>query len=520
MNEKVSVFVDTAEAMSRLSGLLCYREAGLSAMSPVIRASEDGLHRMLVPLVKRQGDKVMLTSVVYCEVGDGTFADSEDAARFFARCAPSVILRPVPVMRPVPAEGKAGREELLSLFDGIRRKVASCGECPREEHYEYLRRLLYPFSDELCEVFLTLCRGYETYSSREVACPSCGRKFSKDVTGCVPGQLVLMDCPYCRGAVRMTYKKEGRCFGFKEAYLSQERGIFEGTVEKTPAPDAADECLEDKTFCLSSAREEERKEKDADGGKRVEGKPEERQVGPFLKELPQAEPSQGGTAGAEELVGLAGIKKIFGVVRQIRETGDYPRAQAYRVTGGPGMGILSSIRRLSGTDGVTVSSLRELSLGALSKVRSRAIVIPCEGGPETGGVSLYSALRALDPSNEVFFLAGDGEAPGAAQGFILQTIRFKPYSDSELFAIYKEKLKTLGSELRISQECEGRHQGRMASSLDAARLARETHFRHLLYVSSGKVSGSVIEEREFERLARELMPLPKAILGEGKEGKA
>lgn len=521
MEENVREFVETGKVMAGLSDLLHWREAGLSAMCPLVRASEDGLHRLLVPLVRRRGDEALLSSIAYCDARTGAFTDSEDAGRFLLRHGRGELARYLKVTREEAAGvGKAGREELFHMLDGIRERIASSGECPREQHFEYLRRLLFPLSDEMADALLLLARGYETSKSREVACPSCGRRFSKDVSDCVPGQLVLMDCPYCRGAVRVTYKREGRCVSFRDAYFQSERGIFGLPGAGAGKEEEADALLEGRTFSLSAALEE-------DAGK--EGKKAQRAewdaertasenagepAREFLRKLPEGEES---AARADGLVGLAGIKKVFGVIRFIAEGGDYPLAQAYRVTGGPGMGILAAARCLSGTDGVVFSTLSELSAGALSGERGKAILIPL-GGEAGDGPSLYRAARALDKSN-VVFLTGEGEVPSALSALVLQTIRFRPYSDAELFAIYRQKLRELGDVLFLSEECEKRYLGRLSSSLDAARIARETHFRHLSACVAGKQNRGVIEERDFEKAAREFFPLPRAVEG-GREGKA
>lgn len=158
----------------------------------------------------------------------------------------------------------------------------------------------------------------------------------------------------------------------------------------------------------------------------------------------------------------------------------------------------------------THQGLADYSAAPLATVvqglRDAAVIIRCNNEEDAQGEKLYLAFLKLDPSNVVFILDSGAEVPFALSQLVLQTIRFKPYSDAELFAIYRQKLKELGSSLNISPECEKKSLGRLSSSLDAVRIARETHFRHLLFCQSGKASRAEIGEREFERLLRELFP--------------
>ena len=498
-------FVETREVLNRLSDLLRYHEAGLSAMSPVIRASEDGVHKLLVLLVKREGECVLPSSIVYCDISTGTFSDSENADSFFARHGKAGLVRSVKAMREFTGkEGtRAGRDELFLLLDGLRRKVASNGECPKAEYAGYLRQLLFPFSDEMAEIFLTLARGYETVTSKEVSCPSCRGKFLKDLSDCAPGQLVVTECPFCGKAVRMTYKKEGRCVSFRDSYFREERGIFTEDERNLAGVSIGNGSSEGETFSLSSQIRSETHE--PTGEKKESSLPDQETVR-FPKMPEDAAGPVPSLGSEEELVGLGAVRKVFGVIRFISERGENTHAQAYCISGGPGMGVLKAVRCLSGKKTFVALNLSSFAEDAVQGLRDAAVIVRCNSEEDAQGEKLYLAFLKLDPSNVVFILDSGTEVPFALSQFVLQTIRFKPYSDAELFAIYRQKLKELGDSLNISPECEKKSLGRLSSSLDAVRIARETHFRHLLFCQSGKASGAEIGEREFERLLRELFP--------------
>jgi len=548
------------EIMECVKKETAYDKNGLVAMLPFLRASSDGTHRLVIPLLEKmalwEGEKachIIIRKILYLDVATGEVIAQEDAAKFFIQYAfGGSLVKPVPIFRSGVDRSlvEEYRSRQFALIEKVRQEICENGECLQDTYMDYLRYALYFTSDEFAATLLYLSRTYSTDISMALECGTCHKKVIRDVQGYQEGQLILLDCPYCQRPIHAKYHKSGRCIVYNERYMYQERNRF---LEK-PMAVAQDVSVREDIFetdsvfsvceplegerlcqrqqegaaalkvglpvCQNDAVGEEHKEKDNPVEGEIPGDESEvrgEPVGETVRDVPCPQKAEDVEKWPDiscqeaKVIGLSQIKRFFKVIRTIAfSDGGISPAPVFALLGDKGCGINTSIRYLSGYQEkeilyMDLSSINEECL----HVNYRCVVV-CLQAEDKVPVWMPAALSRLNRHTTVFFVgAREVKLPEELSAQVVYKISYKSYTVDELNKLFMSRMVAYGLHVRLTKE-QQTQLFKNKNALDVKRLCQQIYFKHRLALCEGKGSEDALPE---EVIAREI----RSALGKGEQ---
>lgn len=558
--EKKEHMLSINEIMEHIKRKTDYDKEGLVAMLPFLRANNDGIHRLVIPLLEkvvlREGEKashIIIRKVLYSDIVRGEVIAEEEAVKFFMQYAPGdSLVKPVPMFRNGIDKSLAEeyRNRQYGLIEKIRQEICESGECLQDTYMEYLRYALYLASDELAAKLLYLSRTFSTDTSMVLECGECHKKVTRDVQGYQEGQLVLMDCPYCQRPIHAIYHICGRCIMYNDRYMRQERSRYlEKPVAVMRDVTEKESIFEtDSAFSVCKPLQEEdlfqQKKRgvaaletgqpisacrDDEDGKEQESNPADGQIlGCEGQERLAAEEEmasdahhsqksedveEGPDAVCQEakVIGLAPIKRFFSVIRAITFfDGAGSPTPVFALLGDKGCGINTTIRYLSGYQE------KEIMYTDLSSIHEecfyanyRCIVVSL-GVENRVPAWMPAALSRLKRHTTVFLVGvRDAKLPEELSVHVVYRISYKPYTIDELNNLFTFRLASYGLHIKLTRE-QQTQLFRNKNALDIKRLCQQIYFKYRVALCDGKGSGDVLLE---EVIAREI----RGAIGNGEQ---
>lgn len=438
-----------------------YEEAGMGASPLFLRSDNSGRFRAILVLFRlgkdaRKRTILNMEQVISCDIYDGSKIEYEPAGEFFGQMGIDARNPVYPARKGIDKDTDKQYRSLINItMDQIRLSAVVNGEVVREKYLEYLNYALYSYSDEFAKVLLAASRIFEFARYSVINCSHCGLRYKVNASSYATGQLITSKCPNCQDVNQTEYRKEGKVYVPMESYLLAYRmpAPQEPIRQESAAVHIADVHLDPEASFAVETR--------AQMAQGISVASEEAEAA-AISCIPEA----GSTADAhtvtedgisKAIYGLGNVKRIFRAINALYESdaaSGIPKV--YALCGEAGQGIKTSIYYMTNfpqeaiyitdTENITAEQLESYSCCAIR------IKTACEM------LWLYVKLNELSSEKAVFLignadmLAAFFQINPAIRSLVLYTIKYKPYTASELYAMLQDRFRRVHFTVYLSEE--------------------------------------------------------------------